>query len=73
MQKHVVHIVHTPTGRGMQLVVHIVHMTHGQRPYQQCGHKAIQPEGEGVGPTAKGQQKRMGREQFFFSYKFFFL
>jgi hypothetical protein len=31
------------------------------------------PIGVPVGPTAKGQQKRTGYEQFFFSYKFFFL
>ena len=31
------------------------------------------PEGVPVGPAAKGQQKRTGREQFFFSYKIFFL
>jgi hypothetical protein len=30
------------------------------------GHAAKIAEGEGVGPTAKGQQKRTGREQFFF-------
>jgi hypothetical protein len=29
-----------------------------------CG-KDILLEGEGVGPSAKGQQKRTGREQFF--------
>jgi hypothetical protein len=28
--------------------------------------KGILLEGEGVGPSAKGQQKRMGCEQFFF-------
>jgi len=27
----------------------------------------------GAGPAAKGRQKRTDREQFFFSYKFFFL
>jgi hypothetical protein len=31
------------------------------------------PRGGWVGPAAKGQQKRTDREQFFFSYKIFFL
>jgi hypothetical protein len=30
------------------------------------GHKAKIAEGEGVGPTAKGQRKRTGCEQFFY-------
>ena len=33
--------------------------------------KTTMPRGGWVGPTAKGQQKRTGYEQFFFSYKFF--
>jgi hypothetical protein len=31
--------------------------------------KAKRSEGEGVGPSAKGQQKRTGREQFFFLWQ----
>ena len=34
---------------------------------------AINFEGEGVGPSAKGQRKRMGYEQFFFLQNFYFL
>jgi hypothetical protein len=39
------------------------------------GHQQITtiPEGGWVGPTAKGQQKRTDREQFFLATKFFFL
>jgi hypothetical protein len=37
------------------------------------GHAAKIAEGEGVGPTAKGQQKRSVHEQFFLAQNFFFL
>ena len=37
------------------------------------GHKAKIAEGEGVGPSAKGQQKRSVHEQFFFLQNFYFL
>jgi hypothetical protein len=36
------------------------------------GHAAKIAEGEGVGPTAKGQQKRSVHEQFFFLTEFLF-
>jgi len=47
----------------------------GRRPVRRrpCWQIPTMPEGGWVGPTAKGQQKRTGYEQFFFSYKFFFL
>jgi hypothetical protein len=41
-------------------------MTHGHQV-------AAKNPREGVGPTAKGQQKRTGREQFFLATKIFFL
>jgi hypothetical protein len=43
-------------------------MTHRLR-----GHAAKIAEGEGVGPSAKGQQKRSVHEQFFFLQNFYFL
>jgi len=35
--------------------------------------QSIQAKGEGVGPSAKGQQKRSVHEQFFFLQNFYFL
>jgi len=51
-------------------------MQHGRAnhdPQWHTGHAAKNAKGEGVGPTAKGQQKRSVHEQFFFLQNFYFL
>jgi hypothetical protein len=47
----------------------------GRRRHGRHGRHGLQhaAKGEGVGPSAKGQQKRSVHEQFFFSQNFYFL
>ena len=49
----------------LQLVVHIVHIVHRPKMLVATDQRAKIAEGEGVGPSAKGQRKRTGCEQFF--------
>jgi hypothetical protein len=50
----------------LKTLAHIAHLAHGIKTTQP---KGILLEGEGVGPTAKGQQKRSVCKQFLFFKK----